>query len=212
MSDDACEWVVPVFPHEEIPHILGAVLRCLDGFRKSSPQELETSLTKRLLKRLRRDRYLRDRPVWPDRETVLDDEKSDDEGRLDLRFMLLGGCQKPPPYFAVEAKRLHVTFESGWKSLVAEYVSNRQGMMCFIDGRYSKGLRSGGMLGYVFDGDVPRAVSTLSKSLDKHHERLHSEPPYELVPSLDFPPHAVWTTKHLVRERPFTLFHVLTEV
>jgi hypothetical protein len=45
-------------------------------------------------------------------------------------------CSITPPYFAVEAKRLHVSLPSGWQSLVAEYVGGNQGMMCFITGRY----------------------------------------------------------------------------
>lgn len=168
MTDDAGRWVIPVFSDEEIPHILNALLRCLKGLRKTSPQELETLLTKRLRKQLLQDRYLRDGPVWLDREAVLDQEDADDEGRLDLRFLLLDRYQKPPPYFAVEAKRLHVTSKGQWRSRVPEYVTHRQGMMCFIEGRYSKGLRSGGMLGYVFDGDISRAASSISEHLVSH--------------------------------------------
>ncbi|MBC8128242.1 MAG: hypothetical protein H8M99_13960, partial [Gloeobacteraceae cyanobacterium ES-bin-144] len=121
MNGDASEWVIPLFPEEEIPHILSAILRCLNGFHKLDPLEYETSLTKRLLKRLRGDKNLRDRPVWPDREAIHDDEDSGDEGRLDLRFMLLDAKQKPPPYFAIEAKRLHVSFQSGWEALASKY-------------------------------------------------------------------------------------------
>lgn len=212
MSGDAGKWVVPVFPDEEIPHILAALLRCLKGLDKISSLELETSLTKRLLKLLRQDSGLRDRPVWPFRETIVDDEESDAEGRLDLHFHLQDPRHKPPPYFAVEAKRLHVTFNTNWKSLVTEYVTHRQGMMCFIDGRYSKGLQSGGMLGYVFDGNIHRAVSGISENLNAHREKLRSVSPHLLQPLSSFPPETVWTTTHRVDGHSFTLFHILAEV
>ena len=96
---------------------------------------------------------------------------------MDLRFLLLDPTKKPPPYFAVEGKRLHVSFESGWKSLIPEYVTHRQGMMCYIDGRYSKGLQFAGMLGYVFDGDVVRAATLISAHLLSHSDKLLSIPP-----------------------------------
>ncbi|GAA5481297.1 hypothetical protein [Haloferula sargassicola] len=212
MSDDAGKWVVPVFPEDEILHILAALLRCLKGLQKTSSLELETSLTKRLLKLLRQDSGLRDRPVWPFRETVIDDEESDAEGRLDLHFHLQDPRHKPPPYFAVEAKRLHVTFNAGWKSLVSDYVTHHQGMMCFIDGRYSKGLRSGGMVGYVFDGNIQRAILAISESLEAHREKLRSVTPHLPQPSSEFPLDTVWTTIHRVDGHSFTMFHILAEV
>lgn len=212
MIGDASEWVVPLFPEEEIPHILSALLRCLNGFYKLDPLDKETSLTKRLLKRLKADQKLRDRPVWPDREAIHDDDVSGNEGRLDLRFMLLDAKQKPPPYFAIEAKRLHVTFKSGWESLASKYVSHHQGMMCFIDGRYSKGLRFGGMLGYVFDGDVTKAASLISNQLLTNREKLRLKLPHVLEPSRESTPDTVWQTSHQIDGRTFKLFHILAAV
>lgn len=212
MNEAAREWVNPVFPEEEIPHILAALLRCLKLLRKTGHQELETSLTKRLHKLLKQDQHLRDRPVWPERETVEDEEETEEEGRLDIRFQLLDPMQKPPPYFAVEAKRLHVRFKSGRKSLVAEYVTHRQGMMCFIEGRYSNRLRSGGMLGYVFDGDIAQAAASITGHLGAHSEKLKLAPPHSLKPHSQNPPEPVWTTIHQIGGQPFTLFHILVAV
>lgn len=95
------------------------------------------------------DAEFRLRPVELDRESYLFDDKTASEaatGRLDFRFSYSTGIQKPWPYFGIEAKRLHVFFPSGWDSLVPEYVTGHQGMMCFIEQRYAQGLASGGML------------------------------------------------------------------
>lgn len=209
MNEAAGNWVVPLFPEEEIPHILEALLRCLRRLEKLNDSELETSLTKRLRMYLMRDPYIRDGPVWPDREAVDDDEETEAEGRLDLRFLLLDRASKPPPYFAVEAKRLHVAFDSGWKSLVPEYVTGHQGMMCFITGRYSKKLRSGAMLGYVFDGEVEKAHQSISKALKKHNVLLKLNHPYRLFPCASLSCDSTWETKHNLDDGPFTVFHIL---
>jgi len=162
---DAASWT-PLFPDEEIPHILEAVLRCMSGLSKQSQNELETSLSKRLTKSLQRDQQVRNRPFNVSRENVIDDDDSDAEGRLDIVFTISTGCEKPWPYFAIEAKRLHVTFSSKRKSLVSEYLG-KQGMLCFITGRYSTGLASGAMLGYVFDGNITGAQGTISAQIKK---------------------------------------------
>ncbi len=204
MNQDARDWL-PLFPDEEIPHILDAIKRCTAGIRKISEQEHETQITKRLHIKLKADPALRERPVWPDRETAEDDEDTGEEGRLDLRFMLQDPALKPPPYFAVEAKRLHVTFPSGWQSLVSEYVRGAQGMMCFITGRYSKGLRSGAMLGYVFDGDIARASRSISEMTAKSAKALK-------LLNVPNKPGIHWKTVHHLGNREFVIFHLLSEV
>lgn len=205
MNGDAINWI-PLFPDEEIPHILGAISRCMSGIQKTSEQEHETQITKRLHLKLKADSALRERPVWPDRETAEDDEDTGEEGRMDLRFLLQDPVLKPPPYFAVEAKRLHVTFPTGWQSLVSEYVKGEQGMMCFITSRYSKALCSGAMLGYVFDRDIPRAASSIFDATEKSEKIL------KLVRSTPKNPCSQWKTLHHLGDREFAIFHLLTEV
>ena len=180
-NGDPSRWREP-FPESEIPYILAAVLRCMAGGKKNSPQEGENVISIRLWKRLRRDAVLRQRPIVADSEAWEIDENQPDGtiGRLDIRFIFSTGIQHPWPIFAIEAKRLHVTFKSGWKSLVSEYVTadtvkpvdKEQGMMCFVTGRYSHGLRAGAMLGYVFDADVGGARDAIAKSISTHAEKL----------------------------------------
>jgi Nucleotidyl transferase AbiEii toxin, Type IV TA system len=42
------------------------------------------------------------------------------------------------------------------KNLADEYV--KEGMQCFVDGKYSRFVRHGGMLAYVLDSQVARAI------------------------------------------------------
>lgn len=75
-------------------------------------------------------------------------------GRNDLRFY-------PPNhhaqtiFFTLECKRLRVTTPSGFRDLVDKYVDD--GVMRFVNGRYSPGLPCGGMIGYVMDNETSKA-------------------------------------------------------
>jgi hypothetical protein len=174
MTSDASQWI-PLFPEEEVPFILAAVLRSGARLRKLHATELENDLSDRLRDQLDRDPGFRDRPVEVFREVPLFDRRRARQkqlGRPDIVFLYSTGVRKPWPYFALESKRLHVTFPSGWQSLIPEYVTGDQGMMCFIVGRYAKGLASGGMLGYVFDGEVERARSSIGASVEANHKQL----------------------------------------
>ena len=173
MRHDAAEWV-PLFPEGEVPHILAAILRSGVRLKKLHAAELENGLSDRLRDLLDRDSGLRDRPIELFREVPLYDRKRMRQkqlGRSDLMFLYSTGTRKPWPYFVIESKRLHVTFPSGWRSLVSDYVTGHQGMMCFLEERYARDLESGGMLGYVFDGDIEAARSSVAVSIESNHRR-----------------------------------------
>jgi hypothetical protein len=223
-------WREP-FPESEIPFIVSGLLRCMATIRKNEPCELETSINTRLWRKLQLDSELRSRPTHLDPE-AWELNQADPEGkigRIDLRFLLLAPI-KPTPFFAIEAKRLHVTFPSaGWKSLVSDYVTtdtakaieDEQGMMCFISGRYSRGLAAGAMLGYVFDGDVAAARNSVATAIKEHEKKLKivspgwvldspiqpgsgiSESLHDLTPQTD--------SRDLFRGR-FTLYHLFVPV
>lgn len=224
-------WRQP-FPESEIPFILAGILRCMASVNKRSNHERENPITTRLWKRLRRDAELNDRPTHLDPEAWEVDEKDEEGkiGRLDFRFLLLAPI-KPTPVFAIEAKRLHVTFpKAGWKSLVPEYVTGdtnkpveeEQGMMCFISGRYSRGLRAGAMLGYVFDGEVEAARAAIATAIQTHARKLKLVPSTRLTDSSILPgTSGISESSHdladeidlgdLFRER-FTIYHLLVAV
>lgn len=215
LRDEAIGWI-PLFPDEEIPFILAAVLRCSANLQKKHATEFENKISNRLRKLLTRDPYLRKRPIELDRETPLYDDDGDEEnpiGRPDFRFRYSTGIQKPWPYFAIEAKRLHVAFPSEWDSCVHKYVADRQGMMCFIEQRYGKGLVSGGMLGYVFDGNVEAARTSVAASIEASREKLKTVPPFKLVLSSVLPGNShVSETIHALADGDFTIYHLFVAV
>jgi hypothetical protein len=215
MNHKAAQWI-PLFPEEEVPFILSAVLRCSAELRKRHATEHENRLSDRLRKLLVQDAEFRLRPVELDRECYLFDDKTTSEaatGRLDFRFSYSTGSQKPWPYFGIEAKRLHVLFPSGWESLVPEYVTGNQGMMCFIEQRYAQRLASGGMLGYVFDGDVENARVSVAASIAANHQRLKCAAPYSLAPSGVLADDSrVAESVHTLANRDFTVYHLFVAV
>jgi len=232
MSEIPEVWRQP-FPEDEIPFILASILRCMATVKKAEPCERENLITTRLWKQLLRDGELNARPTHLDTEAWEIDEKDADGkiGRLDLRFLVSTGLLKPWPCFAVEAKRLHITYPGGRRdSLVPEYVTSHtskavaeeQGMMCFVSGRYSRGLRSGAMLGYVYDGNVEAARGAIDAAIATHAKKLRLVPSSRLTRSAILPGEtAISESLHdladdidrvgLIRGR-FTIYHLLAAV
>ena len=215
LRHEADGWI-PLFPDEEIPFILAAVLRCSDTLRKKNATEYETRINNRLRKLLIQDVELRQRPIDLDPEAYVYDDDTDQEnpiGRLDFRFLYSTQTRHPWPYFAIEAKRLHVEFPSGWDSCVYKYVTDHQGMMCFIEQRYGKGLASGGMLGYVFDGNVEGARTSVAASIETSRDKLKTIPPFKLVLSSVLPDDSrVSETTHALAHGDFTIYHIFVAV
>jgi hypothetical protein len=215
MSHNASNWI-PLFPEEEVPFILAAVLRSGTRLRKEHATELENDLSDRLRDILDRDSGLRGRPVELFREVPLYDRKRARRkqlGRTDLMFLYSTGAQKPWPYFVIESKRLHVKFPSGWQSLVSEYVKGHQGMMCFVKGRYSSGLVSGGMLGYVFDGKIEEARSSVCTSVEANRKQLRCDAQSPFRPSSTLTGKSkVSESLHSLAHGSFTVYHLFVAV
>lgn len=202
---------IPLFPIEEIPRIINVVLFYAGMVPKRHETEREDTLSNRLYKLLRKDKMFRAAPFFPFREHPIfdDSEKEGQSGRIDINFICPPGDET---YFAIEAKRLHVAFPSGWQSLVSEYVTGDQGMMCFISGRYSGTQQGAAMLGYVFDGDVTGARSGIDSSVRKNTGLLKLSPPHKLQRSPILPGMPVDETHHQLESRSFTIYHLLVSV
>jgi hypothetical protein len=215
MRHDAAEWI-PLFPEEEIPFILAAILRSGAGLKKLHETELENELSDRLRDELDRDSGLRDRPIEIFREVPLYDRqraKRKQLGRTDVLFLYSTGVSKPWPYFVIESKRLHVTFPSGWQSLISEYVTGHQGMMCFVDERYARSLASGGMLGYVFDGQIEKARAAVSASIAASHRQLKCSRPVPFAPSPVLAgEYRISESAHSLPQGAFLIYHLFLAV
>lgn len=205
------EYGIPLFPTEAIPLILETVLRYAGLLKKGNETEREDALSDRLFKLLRKDKMLRSAPFTFVREHQIfgDEAKDGHSGRIDINFISLPGDDT---YFAVEAKRLHVTFPSGWQSLVSEYVISEQGMMCFITGKYSRSQQAAAMLGYVFDGKVSKARTGIAATVLKNAEALQLVTPQRIQRSPVLSGHHVDETHHQLDSRYFTIYHLLVPV
>src|SRR5262249_9170934 len=76
-----------------------------------------------------------------------------------------------------EAKRLNARVNGVMTSLADEYL--KEGMQRFVSGKYSRHVHHGGMLGYVLDGEVPRAMSSVLDNIRRHHAALGRAAPGE---------------------------------
>jgi hypothetical protein len=86
-------------------------------------------------------------------------------------------------------------------------------MMCFIEQRYGKRLASGGMLGYVFDGNVETARISVAASIEANREKLKIAPPFKLVVSSVLPGDSrVSETIHTLAHGEFTIYHLFIAV
>lgn len=218
MTHAAKHWV-PLFPREEIPAILKAVLRCSATLKKKTSYDTENPITLRLFHHLQRDSALRKRPIHPELEPsiVTGGLTPKVSGRPDIWFLFSTGIRKPWPYFAIEAKRLHVTYSTGKReSLVTDYVTdqkgkNVQGMMCFVSQRYSRGLVSGAMLGYVLDGNITAACVSIAAEIVSQRKLLRAKTPKGLKKSKIVPGSNIHLSHHKLPKltKVFTIYHVL---
>jgi hypothetical protein len=206
---------IPLFPSEQIPFIIDVVLNYSQSLHKKHATEKEDDLSDRLHKRIRRDPRIRTAPFSIHREyRVYDNDEDADEsgysGRIDFNFVCPGGDET---YFAIEAKRLHVSFPSGYKTLIDEYVSGDQGMMCFINRKYSSAQHAGAMLGYVFDGDINKARKGIKSATSKQSKKLKLlSPPGFKKSTVVKRTERVDETHHDLGRRKFHIYHILTAV
>ncbi|MFI5394012.1 MAG: hypothetical protein ACHQ9S_00640 [Candidatus Binatia bacterium] len=195
-----------------IPQIIQLVLTSWDAFEKPGRSEKEVPITRRFRSFLkRRKNALRELPVRIDRESVEDDPNTGNErGRIDIRFTEGYSCREEV-YFAFECKRLNVPTKTGCRSLAREYVT--QGMMRFVTAQYAAGLEHGGMIGYVLDGNVGKAVAAVDHSISTAGRKLKMRAPLRLRESLLIPGRRdVRETSHHLSDRMFRIQHVFLRV
>ncbi len=209
-SGNEGDWL-GLFPIDEIPLIFDVIGKAAKGVSKCSEHELEDRITERLFRKIRSLGEYRSAPfkVHPQFYVIAGSE-NELNGQIDIAFVI----QDMDTYFAVEAKRLHVKFPSGkWKSLVSEYVSGNQGMMCFISQKYSKGLGAGAMLGYVYDRKVAKAKGAIAKSIKSNKAKLQLIGSEMLKGSKRIDPSlGVCETVHKIGSDSFVIYHMFIAV
>lgn len=172
------EWAGLIDPM--VPVIMKLVIDSWEEMPFFASDEREDDITITLCRALKRNRTARELMFTIDTQQVeLDPEPGEDLGRLDISFRPL--VPREDIYFCFEGKRLNVVKEGKTRPYAAEYVT--LGMMRFVTGQYAKEVRHGGMVGYVLDGDVRRAISNVASNVQRHHDALCMMPPGKLSAS-----------------------------
>ncbi len=208
-EEDSSEFI-RLFPEAEIPRIMQLIARACRSLVKKHETEREDDLSDRVFGVLRRMKEIRSAPFVPIREFEVFGDSNTVIGRIDINFVYPGG---DTTYFAIEAKRLHVSFPSGWQSLVGEYVTGDQGMMCFVKRKYSKGQKSGAMLGYVFDRNTNKACKLIEAAITNAANQLNLDRHTGFKTNAEIKTEPVThETCHVLEGMAFTLQHLIVPV
>jgi len=201
------------FPPNFVADLLDFTLQIWAEFELPAKAYKETRITA-LFSRLMENRVFEDES----KDWVVVDEKKrynrqgKEIARTDIR-VLPPGKKHTDFAFVFECKRLNVRRQGKIQHGAGAYVG-KDGMMCFITGKYASGLREGGMLGYVMDRDVMGVREVITRFIERKRGPLRLTLLTSYVPCqlLDKQlPHG--ETRHdLADGRAFTLYHLLVPV
>lgn len=204
------KWGCP-FPRKHVQNVLSSMVAAADSLKKKTKTDKENWLTRRLHARLIQHFPFRDGPLDIALQPEITSEDIDANkptGQIDIKIMCGKGAQV---YFAIEAKRLRVSYPFDRLEIYAtEYVDD--GMMRFITGQYAPHMNIGAMLGYVFDGNVAEARDNISKTIEKRRDELSLLHGTGLRQSKILPNRAMDETIHEPDKRELVLYHVLVAV
>ena len=81
-------------------------------------------------------------------------------------------------------------------------------MQRFVDGKYSRFIRHGGMLGYVLDGQVNRAIRNVEINIQTHARELGMTLPGRFLPSSVRPKDSFAKETHHRRSHETAIFRI----
>ena len=194
-----------------VPDVLGLVLSTWKTMPPLEPNAREDPTTEDLCRRLRQNRDSSSLPFRIDIQMVeLEPQAGEDLGRMDIAF------SPPVPrediYFCLECKRLNVAQNDGSiRPYTGEYIQH--GMFRFVRGQYAKKVRHGGMLAYVLDGNVTKAMDNVSGIIKKKFKELGMTVPGEMTVSSIRPDECGLKETHHSRrhsQETFRIHHIFT--
>jgi len=163
-----------------VPDILDLVLSTWEAMPPPASDAREDPTTEDLYRRLCQNRDSCKLPFQIHIQMVeLDSAAGEDQGRMDIAFLPL--VPREDIYFCLECKRLNVVNNGKVRPYTSEYVTH--GMLRFIHGQYAARVRHGGMLGYVLDGNVARAIQNVGGLIKSRFLELGMEAPGKMIPS-----------------------------
>lgn len=192
-----------------VPEILHMAIASWEKTKKPHPNELETRISRRLCQSMVKEKRRQDLPfrITPEYSLTDETEEEKESGRIDI-CLLPSGSPDEDVYFAFECKRLRVPFPSGLKSLSDDY-AGEGGMMCFVKRQYGNRLSTGGMIGYVMDGETGKAKRAVKKSIAFRRTELRLAPNTSLEQSSLLPGESrIRETRHDLEKMSFTMHHI----
>jgi hypothetical protein len=191
-----------------VPQILSLVIAAWEGMPPPAPDEGEDNITIALCRALQQNRTARNLMFQIRTQVVeLDPVPGEDFGRMDIVFIPL--VPREDIYFCLESKRLNVVKDGETRAYASEYVTF--GMLRFVTGQYSKAVHHGGMIAYVLDGNVARAMTNIENNMRRQHSALGMTAPGSFLPSasLKGDPRARETHHRRSHEtQPFRIHHL----
>lgn len=188
-----------------VPHILSLVLAAWEGMTPPAPDEGEDNITISLCRALQQNRTARGLMFQIRTQVVeLDPVPGEEFGRMDIVFIPL--VPREDIYFCLESKRLNVVKDGEPRAYTSEYVTF--GMLRFVAGRYSKAVRHGGMIAYVLDGNVDRAMTNIENNMRRQCSALGMTPPGSFLPSTSLKGDARARETHHRRAHETQLFRI----
>lgn len=200
------EWIDLIDPM--VPVVLNLVIASWEEMPSPAPDETEDNITNELCRLLQQNRTIRGLMFQIRTQVVeLDPMPGEDLGRLDIAFIPL--VPREDIYFCLESKRLNGMKNGKPRAYASEYVNS--GMVRFVTGQYSRVVQHGGMLAYVLDGNVARAMSNVEANIRKQRVQLCMAAPGSLLPStaLAADPRARETHHQRVHETSLFCIHHL---
>jgi hypothetical protein len=199
------------FQQNLIPAILSYVISTWDSIEKPGETAYEDEISITLYAALKTSKDRNRHPFLIRYEDVeVDTELAEEIGRKDIVFF--PAANDEDIYFCLEAKRLNAVVSGVRRALAAEYV--KEGMQRFVNGKYSRYVRHGGMLGYVLDGKVARAMRNIETNIRAHAGELGMALPGRLIASSVRPydPAAKETHHHRLHDTAlFRIHHLFIE-
>lgn len=197
------EWVNLIDPM--VPQILHLVIATWEEMVPPASDAREDDITTALCRALRANRAARNLMFNIHTQQVeLDPNPGEDLGRLDIAFFPL--VPREDIYFCLECKRLNVVTKGQTRAYAAEYVS--LGMLRFVTGQYARAVHHGGMLGYVLDGDVTRAIANVEGNLRAQCAALCMAAPGSFLASSIVANDSRIKETHHLRSHDVTLFRI----
>lgn len=188
-----------------VPHILRLTIAAWESLPPIPPDEKEDNITLALCRALQQNRTARNLPLQIRPQQVeLDPVPGEDMGRIDIAFNLL--VPSEDIYFCLEGKRLNVVRYGATRAYASEYVN--LGMMRLVTGQYARAVRHGGMIAYVLDGDIPRAIANVEANVRAQYSALRMTPPGSLLESEVLKPDTRGRESHHQREHDTIRFRI----